>query len=98
MAKRRQPLKVESLTHEAAGRTNIPSAEHRLCQISDHGAQRGDVSRARRSLARSHLRDQPAPARKEQPALLGQRDVGAASSAHPEVLPQLVKRRTEARG
>ena len=28
MAKRRQPLKVESLTHEAAGRTNIPSAEH----------------------------------------------------------------------
>ena len=31
MARRRgtrQPLKVESLTHEAAGRTNIPSAEH----------------------------------------------------------------------
>ena len=31
MARRRrpkQPLKVESLTHEAAGRPNIPSAEH----------------------------------------------------------------------
>ena len=28
MASRKRPLKVESLTHEAAGRTNIPSAEH----------------------------------------------------------------------
>ena len=28
MASRKRPLKVESLTHEAAGRPNIPSAEH----------------------------------------------------------------------
>ncbi len=35
MAKRRQPLKVESLTHEAAGRTNIPSAEHQALLKDD---------------------------------------------------------------
>ena len=28
MASRKRPLKVESLTHDAAGRPNIPSAEH----------------------------------------------------------------------
>ena len=69
-----------------------------LCQISDHETQRDDVRLDRLSLARRHLRDQPVPARKEQPALVGQRDVRAASTAHPEVLSQLVNRRAESRG
>ena len=69
-----------------------------LCQISDHETQRDDVRLDRLSLARRHLRDQPVPARKEQPALVGQRDVRAASTAQPEVLSQLVKRRAESRG
>ena len=68
-----------------------------LCQISDHETQRDDVRLDRLSLARRHLRDQPVPARKEQPALVGQRDVRAASTAHPEVLSQLVNRRAESR-
>ena len=67
----------------------------RLCQISDHETQRGDVRLDRLSRARRHLRDQPVPARKEQPALVGQRDVGAASAAYPKVLSQLVNRRAE---
>ena len=70
----------------------------RLCQISDHETQRDDVRRDRLSRARRHLRDQPVPARKEQPALVGQRDVRAASTAHPKVLSQLVNRRAESRG
>ena len=64
----------------------------------DHETQRDDVRLDRLSLARRHLRDQPVPARKEQPALVGQRDVRAASTAHPEVLSQLVNRRAESRG
>ena len=68
-----------------------------LCQISDHETQRDDVRLDRLSLARRHLRDQPVPARKEQPALVGQRDVRAASTAQPEVLSQLVNRRAESR-
>ena len=73
------------------------SLEEGLCQISDHETQRDDVRLDRLSRARRHLRDQPVPARKEQPALVGQRDVRAASTAHPEVLSQLVKRRAESR-
>ena len=69
-----------------------------LCQISDHETQRDDVRRDRLSRARRHLREQPVPARKEKPALVGQRDVRAASTAHPEVLSQLVNRRAESRG
>ena len=69
-----------------------------LCQISDHETQRDDVRLDRLSRARRHLRDQPVPARKEQPALVGQRDVRAASAAYPKVLSQLVNRRAESRG
>ena len=73
-------------------------APNGLCQISDHETQRDDVRLDRLSLARRHLRDQPVPARKEKPALVGKRDVRTASTAHPKVLSQLVKRRAESRG
>ena len=90
----------------ADGRSGASRNDHRvvvlisgswLCQISDHETQRDDVRLDRLSRARRHLRDQPVPARKEQPALVGQRDVRAASTAHPKVLSQLVKRRAESR-
>ena len=48
MARRRQPLRVESLTHEAAGRPNIPSAEHQAL-LKDDERHPIEVAFARRN-------------------------------------------------
>ena len=71
-----------------------------FCQISDH--QRCRARYPSRSAAwrlrRRHLREQRAPARDEERALLCQRDMLASPLVNSEVLPELIERGTETGG
>ncbi len=69
----------------------------RLRQISGRDRKRQEGFPLSSALSRSELRGQRTPACEEESSLLGQRDVALTPTTNPEVLSQLIERRTESR-